>query len=180
MILWSRYLPWDDSQVEQLEQEILKSRGGKLEGVFYTTYSAPVPSELSGYYNRLMEEMILDLGLDFWDGKLHYWIQAYNSETDSHQEHDHFQVDSNIMCLVSWVHVIKDVPGEKEVFYFTNHRGQKRYPQPQTAGYMFAFPSWAGHGVEKIITPGVNRIVAAGNIGFPPQEMTRRSEAAII
>ena len=186
MLLWQKHRPLPEEDVVQLEKEILDIRGGKLEDVYYTNYPLECEEDRQDspknthkeFYSSIIQEMVIDMGLNFGPRSVvePHWFQMYNSDTCTHELHDHFKLSEDIMCLISWVHIIKDVPDEQDCFYFKNHRGQQLSPQPQSAGWVFAFPSWQAHGVRSITTPGVNRIIAAGNLAFQIAPCTTLTE----
>lgn len=173
MILWHKTIDHPPGFVEKLEKQIVSQHNSKS---YFTTYSDshvtndPILDEeietyIKDFYKNAVVEMMKDIGIH---GALHYkmkndawWVQMYNSDTDSHGVHDHHGYGS----FVSWVHVLKAVPGQKP-FFFINSRAEKLYPLCQDTSHMFAFPSWALHGAEPIKNPGVNRIIVAGNVHF--------------
>jgi hypothetical protein len=172
MILWSQQILHKESFVNRLESEILSNF--KSDSNFYSTYSdwdhppdlisEELSKEVFSFYKDKSVEMMKDVGID---GYIKYkvkpydiWVQMNNQHTDSHPVHDHHGQGS----FVSWVHVVKALPDQLESFYFVNSSGDKTYP-PQETGRMFAFPSWALHGVEPAEREG-NRIIVAGNVSF--------------
>ena len=176
MILWQNKIEHPPGFVEKLEKQIISQHDSKS---YFTTYtdkrfkSDPILDEeldnhIGEFYHDVVTEMMKDIGIhgnlqySIEDGSLgeSMWIQMYNSETSSHSIHDHHGGGA----FISWVHVLKALPTQKKAFFFINSRGDKLYPTCQSTSQMFAFPSWALHGVEKVTDVGVNRIIVAGNI----------------
>ncbi len=188
MLLWAKHKPLPEEVVNDIESTILTDCGGTLKYGFFTTYCREdrrIFSEernkfLDTFYSDAITEMIKDMGINFGprlqrgdsNSLDDYWVQMYNSQTTTHDVHDHFELCSEFHCLVSWVHVVKNIPDDLTSFYFKNHRGEKLCPVEQDTGMMFAFPSWARHGVQKIKVPDHNRIIIAGNIVYPTQKST--------
>lgn len=151
----------------QLDRECLEKIKNKIkenhfiENEFYTSYT-----ELSNnyefikpFYSDVVENIIKKLGLYHisqydWE----YWIQMYNSNTDSHTIHNHFSGSE----IISWVHFVKTT-GQK-CFYFNGENKTKFYPEDQNDNDLIVFPSYLFHGVDPIIQKNKNRIVVAGNI----------------
>ena len=176
MILWQNKIEHPPGFVEKLEKQIISQHDSKS---YFTTYtdkrfkSDPILDEeldnyIKEFYRGVVTEMMKDVGIhgnlqySIKDGSLQdaVWVQMYNSETSSHSIHDHHGGGA----FISWVHVLKALPTQKKAFFFINSRGDKLYPTCQSTSQMFAFPSWALHGVEKVTDVGVNRIIVAGNI----------------
>lgn len=182
MILWHKKIEHPPGFVEKLEKQIVSQHDSKN---YFTTYvdglhkNEPILDEeldnhIKDFYREVVTEMMKDVGIHGYldyetkDGDLResYWVQMYNSETDSHFIHDHHGCGA----FISWVHVLKALPTQKKAFFFANSRGQKLYPTHQSTSEMFAFPSWALHGVEQVTDVGVNRIIIAGNVYFKKQK----------
>ena len=111
------------------------------------------------YYGNLIEEMMRDLGL--WSRtqyQYNLWVQMYNSETTTHEPHEHFGGKE----IISFNHIIE--ASKEKCFYFLNRDDDKIYPGEQRSGDIFAWPPWRIHGVDKVKEPNVNRLIVAGNI----------------
>jgi len=110
------------------------------------------------FYAEQCVRMTKDMGVHgFMPYEQQYWFQAYNNETTSHNIHTHFGKGA----LISWVHILKAT--DKKCFFFVDSYGERHYPE-QEENDIFAFPSWAMHGVEPVEEDNVTRIIAAGNI----------------
>ena len=188
MLLWAKYKPLPQETVDRLESIALSRCGGELEGPYYSSFNSKDSDPYFDYfYGKAIDEMLADMGVNFgprlksdraglvsvdcqYDD---FWMQMYNSKTSTHGLHDHWEFRDDRMCLISWVHVIKNIPDDLTSFYFSNHKNERLCPVEQDTGWMFAFPSWAAHGVQNIKVPDCNRIIMAGNIGFPTQGTSR-------
>jgi len=171
MILWHKTINHPTGFVEKLEKQIVSQHKSKN---YFTTYNdntvkndpildESIDNHIENFYNDVVIEMMKDIGihgfLEYYEKKGSRWVQMYNSDTDSHGVHDHH----GFGAFVSWVHVLKASPRQKP-FFFINSRGEKLHPLCQNTSDIFAFPSWALHGVDKVIESGVNRIIVAGNV----------------
>jgi hypothetical protein len=165
MIVWKHHDKVSDELILMIEN-IVKNHfvENDIEKI-YTTYFDKNSNQqydlLINHYSGIQEKIMKDLGL-FHRTKYqwHLWIQMYNNQTDGHSDHDHFSFDKNI--IISWVHFIR-TPNQK-CFYFIDSNGHKTYPDHQSSGDIICFPSWAGHGADKVIEDNFNRLIIAGNI----------------
>ena len=143
---------------------------------FYSSYHTLHESNknfkdiLVPYYMNLIEEMMRDLGM-FKRTTYTYnlWVQMYNSETTTHDPHEHFSGTTDKSYdyflgkeIISFNHII-DASNNK-CFYFLDDDNNKIYPDHQESGDFFAWPPWRIHGVDKVQEPNVNRLIVAGNI----------------
>lgn len=172
MILWHKIAHHPSDFVERLEQQIISQHNSSR---YFTTYNddtrkndplldADLIDHIENFYPFIVQEMLKDVGifghLDYTFKRDDvYWVQMYNENTTAHTLHNHHGSGA----FLSWVHVVKALPTQK-TFFFANSRGQKMYPPHQDTSDIFAFPSWALHGVDKVIESGVNRIIIAGNV----------------
>ena len=158
MIIWNHHDELSDDIVVKIKN-IVQSNFQENE-IFYSTYGNTEHYELlNDYYAMIQEKMMKDLGL-FHRTKYHwhFWIQMYNNQTDGHGDHDHFEGDT----IISWVHFIRT--SNQKCFYFIDSNNHKTYPDYQSSGDMICFPSWASHGVDRVMENNFNRLIVAGNI----------------
>ena len=119
MILWHKKVEHPPGFVEKLEKQIISQHDSKS---YFTTYidgrhkNDPILDEeldnhIKDFYREVVTEMMKDVGIHGYldyetkDGNLRdsYWVQMYNSETDSHFIHDHHGCGA----FISWVQVLK-------------------------------------------------------------------------
>ena len=114
--------------------------------------------------NENIKIMMKDLGIfGQWIYDIEYWTQMYYEGSTSHVSHSHFGTGAQ----VSWVHVI-DAPEDQDCFHFIDSKCNKIYPKNQRSDTLFAFPSWAVHGVDSLKV-NYDRIIVAGNVIFKTQ-----------
>lgn len=165
MIIWSENTKPEKDFLPDLESFIVANH--KSKDHYFTTYhyneglDKNLKELLGSFYKDQIKSMMIDLGVHgFVSYRTSYWVQMYNSNTTAHNIHTHFGEDS----YISWVHILNS-PKQK-CFFFVNSNGEKTYPEKQSNYDMFAFPSWALHGVDPVEEKDVNRIIVAGNIYF--------------
>lgn len=156
----------EDGYVDQLKKFIIPLHHNKTN--YFTTYgntdgpvltNSTIGNYIQQFYKKHIDQMAIELGiLGHLSFKTSFWCQLYNSNTTSHVLHSHYGEGSSI----SWVHVL-NAPSQK-CFYFVDSLGNKIYPEKQSNFDLFAFPSWALHGVDPVEEPGIDRIIIAGNI----------------
>ena len=120
------------------------------------------------YYGEVIKEMMQDLGMykrSTYDYNV--WVQMYNSNTNSHPPHQHYEDNE----IISFNHIIDASP--EKCFYFLNDDDEKIYPGEQKSGDIFAWPSWLMHGVDK---PTSHRLIVAGNVLLKTFEDTYSNE----
>jgi hypothetical protein len=108
------------------------------------------------YYGEVIKEMMQDLGMykrSTYDYNV--WVQMYNSNTNSHPPHQHYEDNE----IISFNHIIDASP--EKCFYFLNDYDEKIYPGEQKSGDIFAWPPWRMHGVDRATS---HRLIVAGNI----------------
>lgn len=117
-----------------------------------------ITKDLDLFYSEHSVALTKDVGVHGWmPYEQHYWIQAYSNTTKSHEIHAH----NGKGAIISWVHILK--APEQKCFFFIDSYGEKHYPEQKTND-IFAFPSWALHGVDQVEQENCIRIVASGNI----------------
>jgi len=160
MLIWSanKKLP------ENIHTEIINgvqenhNNKEKFFSSFHTS-SKNFTDVLVPYYGNLIEEMMRDLGL--WSRtqyQYNLWVQMYNSETTTHEPHEHFTGKE----IISFNHIIDS--SNNKCFYFLNDNGDKIYPEHQESGDIFAWAPWLVHGIDKVKEPNTNRLIVAGNV----------------
>tara|TARA_B100000427_G_C15474470_1_gene580092 strand:- start:734 stop:1372 length:639 start_codon:yes stop_codon:yes gene_type:complete len=162
MIIWNTNKRINEDIKSNLIRIVKDSYNKK--GEFYTSfYNDKATDKLNNllniFYDPLIKRMMMDLGM--WKRSTYNyscWTQMYNSETTTHNQHEHFSGNE----IISFSHII-DASKEK-CFYFLNDYGDKTYPSNQQSGDFFAWPSWLIHGVDKVKEPNTNRLIVAGNI----------------
>jgi len=163
MIIWKHHDKLSNELILKIE-DIVKEyfQENDIQQIYTTYFNKDFNQQydiLNDYYSVIQEKMMKDLGL-FHRTKYHwhFWIQMYNNQTDGHSDHDHF--DGN--TIISWVHFIR--ASDQKCFYFIDSNNHKTYPDHQSSGDIICFPSWAPHGVDKVIKDNFDRLIIAGNI----------------
>ena len=156
MLIWSDNKKLPNNLYRQILSRIEEDYSDRKE--FYTSYKSRVDFTdlLVPYYGNVIEEIMKDLGMfkrSTYNANL--WVQMYNSQTTTHEPHQHFTGSE----IISFNHII-DASSEK-CFYFLNDDGDKIYPGEQKSGDIFAWPPWRIHGVENTKS---HRLIIAGNI----------------
>jgi len=132
---------------------------------FYTSFIGSEGDKFSdlllGYYDDVIKQIMINVGM-YSRSTYTYniWVQMYNSETDTHNAHSHFGGNE----ILSFVHIIN--ASQDKCFYFLDNDNNKIYPDNQKEGDLFAWPSWAMHGVDKVKESNVNRLIVAGNVSL--------------
>ena len=155
MILFSENKQLDDDLKQQL-WDTIKPPDNKFSSSYLRNASI---SFLVPFYSDIISRGMNYLGLEkrsAYDWRM--WYQCYNKDSDTHLLHDHYSGDE----LISWVHVISDA--NDKCFYFELGE-EKVYPENQSSGNFFMFPSWAMHGVKQVETDET-RLIVAGNVAF--------------
>lgn len=165
MILWRKNIVLDTSIHNKLQTE-LKSEIFYHKGIdnLYTSYNKQDLFDKTGvignYYNTLISDVMIDLSLyERTSYIVKWWAQLYNSNTTGHGDHDHFSGYEH----VSWIHFVS-TPAKQKCFYFSNDKNEKHYIDHQSSGDFIVFPSWAKHGVDKVVDDNFDRLVVAGNV----------------
>tara|TARA_R100001443_G_C3335758_1_gene173372 strand:- start:70 stop:1215 length:1146 start_codon:yes stop_codon:yes gene_type:complete len=160
MLIWSDNKKLPQSLHDELINRIHENYKNKEE--FFSSYheSGEIFADIIvPYYGNLIEEIMKDLGL--WSRtqyEYNLWVQMYNSETTTHDIHEHFTGRE----IISFNHII-DASNNK-CFYFLNDNGDKIYPEHQDSGDIFAWSPWLVHGVDKVKEPNTTRLIVAGNV----------------
>lgn len=173
MILWhDDTLAYEDEMLDRLKC-FVKENTNKQGSKYYSNYNVdseqlnniPVLGDyLIDFYNENIKIMMKDLGIfGQWIYDIEYWTQMYYEGSTSHVSHSHFGTGAQ----VSWVHVI-DAPEDQDCFHFIDSKCNKIYPKNQRSDTLFAFPSWAVHGVDSLKV-NYDRIIVAGNVIFKTQ-----------
>jgi len=176
MILWHEKFLLPEDTVSNLKKKYSNEyflKGDPDWGQHYTGYhrnpmnSAAtvnggfVDKELLDLYVPKLKSILKKFGL--LDTKSIYtfnsiWGQLYKRELGAIIDvHNHY---SEPRQLISWVHFV-EVP-EQKCFYFQMD-DQKIYPDTQSSSDLIFYPSYAKHGVDKMIE-GDDRFVVVGNI----------------
>jgi hypothetical protein len=160
MILWNKNIKMNSILINKTYNFIDQDIFFDAQNNFYTSYFSKIElKDLSQYYAPIIDKIMKDLTLYHRANcRWFYWVQMYNNELNGHKPHHHFDK----FTILSWVHFIK-VPNRQKCFYFLTSENTKIYPQKQFSGDFIVFPSWALHGVDKIIGKNT-RMVVAGNI----------------
>ena len=162
MLIWNSNIKLPQNLHDEIINKIQKNHINKED--FYTSFYKEYDKFmfLIPYYGEVIERIMKDLGM-FEKSIYRYdlWVQMYNSETTTHEPHQHF-TDHNMYPLMSFNHII-DASKEK-CFYFLDDDNNKIYPDNQQSGDIFTWCPWLTHGVDKVKEPNTNRLIVAGNI----------------
>ncbi len=156
MLIWSDNKKLPNNLYKKILNRIEEDYSNRKK--FYTSYKSRVDFTdlLVPYYGNVIEEIMKDLGMfkrSTYNANL--WVQMYNSQTTTHEPHQHFTGSE----IISFNHIIDASP--EKCFYFLNDDGDKIYPGEQKSGDIFAWPPWRIHGVENAKS---HRLIIAGNI----------------
>jgi len=165
MIIWNKNIKIDKKTVNNLFTFINQDKFFNEEQNLYTSYfdtGDTISKELIDYYGNIIQMVMRDLSLySTTQYRWNAWVQMYNGTLDGHDPHHHFHPHT----ILSWVHFVQ-TPNRQKCFHFINNYQNKIYPKNQHSGDFIVFPSWALHGVDKVLNKNVNRIVVAGNISL--------------
>ena len=162
MIIWNTNKRINEDIKSNLIR-IIKDNYNKKEEFYTSFYNGEVGDKLNNllnvFYDPLIKRVMMDLGM--WKRSTYrysFWVQMYNSETTTHEPHEHFTGNE----ILSFNHIINS--SNEKCFYFLDDDNNKTYPVNQQSGDFFAWPSWLIHGVDKVKEPNINRLIVAGNI----------------
>ena len=117
-----------------------------------------VDKELLSIYVPKLKEVLSKFGLSGMFSYSSIWGQYYKKEMGAKiTPHHHF---TELRNLLSWIHFV-DVPDQKCFYFLVGD--EKIYPETQTKGDLMFYPSYAIHGVDKLIG-AEDRLVIVGNI----------------
>ena len=158
MFIWSANKKIPNDLYKQIVSRIEEDYSNRKE--FYTSYDDKSKVDFTDllvpYYGNVIEEIMKDLGM-YKRSTYNYnlWVQMYNSQTTTHEPHQHFTGSE----IISFNHIIDASP--EKCFYFLNDDGDKIFPGEQKSGDIFAWPPWRIHGVKNAKS---HRLIIAGNI----------------
>jgi len=117
-----------------------------------------VDKDLLSTYVPKLKEVLGKFGLDGLFSYQSIWGQYYKKDMGGKiSPHHHFVEPKNIL---SWIHFL-DVPDQKCFYFLVGD--EKIYPETQKSFDLMFYPSFAVHGVDKLIH-AKDRLVVVGNI----------------
>ena len=160
MLIWSDNIKLPQNLYDEIVNKIEKNYINREK--FYTSFyedGYKFSDVLVPYYGNLIEKIMRDLGMfKRTTYKYNLWVQMYNSETTTHEPHEHFTGNE----ILSFNHIINS--SNEKCFYFLDDDNNKTYPDNQQTGDIFAWCPWLMHGVDKVKEPNTNRLIVAGNV----------------
>jgi|TARA_E500000331_G_C17059151_1_gene627424 hypothetical protein len=160
MFIWSDNIKLPHNLYDEIVNKIEKNYSNREK--FYTSFyedGYKFADLLVPYYGNLIEKIMRDLGMfKRTTYKYNLWVQMYNSETTTHEPHEHFTGNE----ILSFNHIINS--SNEKCFYFLDDDNNKTYPGNQQTGDIFAWCPWLMHGVDKVKETNTNRLIVAGNV----------------
>ena len=164
MDIWSEKFELTEDMIAKWKKRyssdlFLTVKENKEFGSHYTGYQRDFDKEeLLSVYVPKLKEVLTKFGLSGMFSYSSIWAQYYKKEMGAKiSPHDHFTEPKN---MLSWIHFV-DVPDQKCFYFLVGD--QKIYPDTQSKSDLMFYPSYAVHGVDKLIG-AEDRLVIVGNI----------------
>ena len=115
MLIWSDNIKLPHNLYDEIVNKIEKNYSNREK--FYTSFyedGYKFADLLVPYYGNLIEKIMRDLGMfKRTTYKYNLWVQMYNSETTTHEPHEHFTGNE----ILSFNHIINS--SNEKCFYFS-------------------------------------------------------------
>lgn len=166
MNIWTEKFVLPQSTIDKWKERysddyFLTVKEDKKLGAHYTGYHRTkdfVDKELLSTYVPKLKEVLGKFGLGGLFSYSSIWGQYYKKEMNAVvTPHHHF---SELKQMISWIHFL-DVPDQKCFYFMVGD--EKIYPESQNQFDLMFYPSFAVHGVDKLLH-AKDRLVIVGNI----------------
>ena len=166
MNIWTEKFVLPQSTIDKWKDRysddyFLTVKEDKKLGAHYTGYHRNnefVDKELLSTYVPKLKNVLDKFGLSGLFSYSSIWGQYYKKEMNAViTPHSHFNELKNI---ISWIHFL-DVPDQKCFYFLVGD--EKIYPDTQGQFDLMFYPSFAMHGVDKLLH-AKDRLVIVGNI----------------
>tara|TARA_B100000963_G_scaffold361814_1_gene399954 strand:+ start:2579 stop:3091 length:513 start_codon:yes stop_codon:yes gene_type:complete len=164
--IWSEKFTLPQSTIDKWKERysddyFLTVKEDKKLGAHYTGYHRGkefLDKELLSTYVPILKSVLKKFGLNGMFSYSSIWGQYYKKEMNAViTPHSHF---NELKDLISWIHFL-DVPDQKCFYFLVGD--QKIYPETQRKSDIMFYPSYAIHGVDKLMY-AKDRLVIVGNI----------------